>query len=174
MEVQYQIPVIDMSDNETGCCPRFKPEDWDNKVFNFKDLNFIKTSTRSFLYMPLNMGAVMTKTMEDILAANVAYKDQYFILSKDISKWKCEHLFMVNGDVPGYEREHLDGNYYSKVFDGPFKDMTKWIKEMDAYMLRTSGPLEEIYAFYTTCPKCAKHYGHNYVVLFAKGLYTHE
>lgn len=26
----------------------------------------------------------------------------------------------------------------------------------------------DIYAFYTTCPRCAKVYGHNYVVLLAR------
>jgi hypothetical protein len=28
--------------------------------------------------------------------------------------------------------------------------------------------LETLYFFYTTCPKCAKHYGKNYVVGIAK------
>ncbi len=26
----------------------------------------------------------------------------------------------------------------------------------------------DMMAFYTTCPKCASHYGHNYIVLFSK------
>ena len=29
-------------------------------------------------------------------------------------------------------------------------------------------PDGEVYFYYTTCPKCAKHYGHNYVVGFAE------
>lgn len=172
MNIHTQLPHIDLSDNETGCCPKFHPEDWDEKAFNFEQLKFIKTFTKSFMFMPLNMGKVMTKTMEDIVEAKADIKDQYFILSKDLTKWQAEHLFMVKSDVPAYESVQLQGTYYSKVFDGPFKDMPKWIKEMDAYMLRIGGPMNDCYAFYTTCPKCAKHYGHNYVVLFASGMFS--
>jgi len=28
--------------------------------------------------------------------------------------------------------------------------------------------LKEVYAYYTTCPKCAETYQHNYIALFAK------
>jgi hypothetical protein len=39
---------------------------------------------------------------------------------------------------------------------------------MKAYVASRQKKLEKLYFFYTTCPKCAKHYGKNYVVLLAQ------
>lgn len=61
VEINNSLPIIDYSDNETGCCPKFRPENWDEKIFNFDELKFIKASTKSFMHMPINMGSVMTK-----------------------------------------------------------------------------------------------------------------
>jgi hypothetical protein len=38
----------------------------------------------------------------------------------------------------------------------------------EAVRRRPRRALETLYFFYTTCPKCAKHYGKNYVVAVAK------
>jgi hypothetical protein len=62
----------------------------------------------------------------------------------------------------------LPGNYITKVFEGPYKDEPKWMKAFSAYASEQGYTLDDVYAFYTTCPKCAKHYGKNYVVLFGK------
>ncbi len=37
-------------------------------------------------------------------------------------------------------------------------------KEMEAYVNRKGRQVKKTYFFYTTCPKCAKAYGKNYVV----------
>jgi hypothetical protein len=39
---------------------------------------------------------------------------------------------------------------------------------MDDYVKSKGKTVEQLFYFYTTCPKCAKVYGKNYVVLFAK------
>ena len=39
---------------------------------------------------------------------------------------------------------------------------------MAGYVKAKRRELKKMYFFYTTCPKCAKVYGKNYVVLFAK------
>ncbi|MHB8972977.1 MAG: hydrolase [Pirellulaceae bacterium] len=44
----------------------------------------------------------------------------------------------------------------------------KWVREMQTYVDSQHRELQTLYFFYTTCPKCAKHYGKNYVVAFAK------
>ena len=168
MEMSHTLPIMDFSDNETGCCPRFHPETWDNQTFDFDALKFIKASTKSFMYMPLNMSKVMTKTMEDINSAGAVAKDRYMILSKDVSKWSCDHYFLVDSEVPGYQTEDLSGRYYAKVYDGGFKEITSWIKTYQNETLSKGIQTEDMFMFYTTCPKCAAHYGHNYVVILGK------
>ena len=168
VEINNSLPIIDYSDNETGCCPKFHPENWDEKIFNFDELKFIKASTKSFMYMPINMSSVMTKTMADIHNAKAETTEQYLILSKDVSKWKCDHYFLVASDVPSYENLALNGNYYAKVYDGAFKELPKWMTEFEGLLKKKGYNSNDMMAIYTTCPKCASHYGHNYIVLFSK------
>lgn len=162
------LPAMDLSDNPTGCCPRFHPEPWENQEFTLEGLSFVKASTRSFLFMPLNMDKVMTRTQADIAAAGAHPKDRYLILSRDLSPWKADHYFLVSGSVPGYEPQSLPGTYRSKVFEGPYQQMGSWYKTMAADLKAQGLEPQDILAFYTTCPNCAKEYGKNYVVLLAR------
>lgn len=58
----------------------------------------------------------------------------------------------------------LTGDFVTKVFEGPYRDAKDWCAEMEQ-LVRDRGSLPgRVYFFYTTCPKCAKHYGKNYVV----------
>lgn len=43
-------------DSETGCCPRFDTEPWDEKEVMFEDKLFVKDRVRSFFHIPLNFG----------------------------------------------------------------------------------------------------------------------
>jgi len=60
------------------------------------------------------------------------------------------------------------GNPGSKVFEGPYRDMRKWIREMKAFVETKGKDLKKLYFFYTTCPRCAKKYGKNYVAILAQ------
>ncbi|MCX6002853.1 MAG: hypothetical protein NTX46_00125 [Chloroflexi bacterium] len=62
----------------------------------------------------------------------------------------------------------LSGTYLTKVFEGPYKDIGKWAKTMDDYVKSKGKIIKKLYFSYTTCPKCAKAYGKNYMVLFAQ------
>ena len=59
-------------------------------------------------------------------------------------------------------------NDLTKVFEGPYKDVRKWCNEMKQYAQDKGKPVKKMLNYYTTCPKCAKSYGKNYVVLFAE------
>ena len=118
--------------------------------------------------MPLNMDNVFTRTMDHINRDKQAYDDRYLILSKDVSPFKCDHYFLVKGNVDGYETHKIEGQFYTKVYDGDFKEISSWIKDFEKHMKTRKQPLKEMFVFYTTCPNCAKVYGHNYVVLFGK------
>ena len=39
---------------------------------------------------------------------------------------------------------------------------------MEAYVTGKGQTVKKLYFHYANCPKCAKHYGKNHVVLFAK------
>ena len=153
-----------MSDNPTDCCPKFKPESWDNQELHFKDKLFLKAKTKSIFHIPINMGKVYPGTFSDIEKANAFSEDNFVVLSHDPSAWKGEHYFAVTRDVPGHEMVSMTGDYITKVFEGPYKDAPKWEKEMEGLVEKQGKKAGKTYFFYTTCPKCAKTYGKNYVV----------
>jgi len=62
----------------------------------------------------------------------------------------------------------LSGTSLSKVFEGPYRDARKWMEEMKIYVRTRDKALRKLYFYYTTCPKCARTYGKNYVVLLAQ------
>ena len=147
-------------DNPTGCCPRFNPKDWDGKTFEFKNKPFVRAITHSFFYMPLDMNKMMTNTWAAITKAGADSKDEFIMMSYDVSPWKCEHYLSVTKAVPKADNVKLTGKYKAKVFEGPYQDAPKWIKAMNAK--------GKVYLYYTTCPKCQKVFGKNYVVALAE------
>lgn len=167
MKTLEKLPVIDQAQSTTGCCTLIKPDEWDEKVFEFKDKLFVKVSTQSFLYMPLNMNSVMKRAQAKIDAAG-ARPDEFIILSHDSSPWHADHYMAVSQDVPDLQTERLSGTFITKVFEGPFKNIGKWQRELSQYVISQNKISIKNYFFYTTCPSCAKTYGKNYVVGFAQ------
>ena len=157
--VVNHVPKL-RKDNPTGCCPRFNPQDWEGKVFEFKDKPFVRAITHSIFYMPLDMNKMMTKTWAAITASGADSKDEFIMLSYDMSPWKCEHFLSVTKEVPGQENVTMTGKFKSRVFEGQYQDAPKWIKAMNTK--------NKVYLYYTTCPKCQKVYGKNYVVALAE------
>jgi hypothetical protein len=159
---------MDMTDNETNCCPRFDAPSWDKQTFVFDDMLFAKASTKNFLHMPLNLGKVMTNTQAFIEKAGATEKDFYLVLSQDVSSWKTNHYFKVTKDVSDLEMVKLSGTYMTRTYDAKYKDIPNLLKEFESYISDSGSKMREFLVFYTTCPKCAKHYGHNYMVFFGK------
>lgn len=158
------LPRYDMSDNPTNCCPRFKPEGWDQQELHFRDKLFVRTKTHSLFHVPLDMGKKFSQTSDAIEQADAYNKDDMIILSRDTSAWIGEHYFSVSKDVPGQEMVRMNGDYLTRVFEGPYKDAPKWERELESSVKSKGKKFKRAYYFYTTCPKCAKYYGKNYVV----------
>lgn len=156
-------------EEEKICCPQFDPTLWDNKKITWIDKMFIKESTCSFLYTPLNMNSVMKKACSKIEKAGASFdvKD-WIMLSKDLSPWKCEHYLAVDKEIPGSNNVKLSGTFFTKVFEGPYRECKYWYKEMLKIAEEKGVDKSNIYFYYTTCPKCAKKWGKNYVVGFLK------
>lgn len=168
MTTKNLLPFIDVNNTETGCCPVFDPEPWNEKTFELDKMLFAKASTKSFLHMPLNMGKVFTHAQASIDAANANLESGYLILSQDKSSWSADHYFRVSKEVPDLESVNISGTFMTKTFDGPFKDVPKFLNETEVWIGDQGHKMKESFIFYTTCPKCAKHYGHNYMVIFGR------
>ena len=153
--------------SETGCCPRFDPQPWDEKEVTFEDSLFVKDHVTSFLHIPLNFGKVMVRNMERIQEAG-ALADEPLMLSDEKSLWGADVYIAVSKEVPGAEMERISGTFLTKVFEGPYKNARKWVKEMEEYVRSKKREMKRMYLFYTTCPGCAKFYGKNYTVILAE------
>jgi hypothetical protein len=153
--------------SETGCCPRFNPEPWNEKEINWQDKLFLKDRVRSVLRIPLNFGQVIVKNIEKIKKADALISEP-LMLSDENSLWGSDIYIAVSKEVPGAEIVKISGTFLSKVFEGPFQNMGKWIKEMETFVKSKGKETKKLYFFYTTCPKCAKFYGKNYIVILAQ------
>ena len=151
---------------ETGCCKRFDPAPWQEKEVTWKDKLFLKDHVRSFLHIPLNINQVMTRDMK--LIEDAGALGEQLMLSDEKSLWGSDIYISVSKEVPGAQMEKLSGTFLTKVFEGPYKNIGGWIKEMKEYVTTKGKELKKLYFGYTTCPACAKAYGKNYVVLLAQ------
>jgi len=151
----------------TQCCPRFEPALWDEKLITWENKPFLKDHVVSFLHIPLNFGAVMKRSMATIEAAGAA-ADEMIVLSDEKSLWGADVYIAISKDIPGARTTTLSGSFLAKVFEGPYRDIGKWIGQMTSFVKSRGKALGKLYFFYTTCPKCAKKYGKNYVVILAQ------
>lgn len=151
----------------TGCCDLFNPEPWQEKEIAWKDKIFVKDHVTSFLHMPINMGKKIVKNLELIEKAG-AKAPQQLMLTDEKSLWGADIYIDVSKDVPGAQMASLSGTFFTKVFEGPYQNVGKWAQEMREYVKSQGRELKKLYFSYTTCPKCARAYGKNYVVLFAQ------
>lgn len=150
----------------TGCCDPFDPTPWEDKEIQWHDQLFVQDHVTSFLHMPLNMGKKITQAMELIKQAGAA-SDEHIMLTDEKSLWGSDIYIMVKKAVPGAHTTTLSGTFITKVFEGPFQQAGQWAQAMEQWVKTKNRSLKKIYFYYTTCPKCAKVYGKNYVVLFA-------
>lgn len=162
------LPKYDATDNATGCCPRFKPAGWDNAELHFQDKLFVRATTRSIVHVPLNMRTVFRKTFKSIEDAGAHSDDDFIVMSREQSAWSAEHLFSVKREVPGQEMVRLSGDFTTMVFEGPYKEVPRWHEQVVEKAKARGKATGHVYFFYTTCPKCAKAYGRNYVIAVAQ------
>ncbi|MFC2061581.1 hydrolase [Elusimicrobiota bacterium] len=157
----------DYKNSETGCCPRFSPEGWDKKEISWQEKLFVKDRVKSIFHIPVNFGQVMKRNME-IINKESALSTDPIVLSDENSLWGSDLFISVDKEIPEVQMQKISGTFLSRVFEGPYKDMGKWVKEMNEYVSSQEKEMNKMYFYYTTCPKCAKVFGKNYVVILAK------
>ncbi|HSG07420.1 MAG TPA: hydrolase [Longimicrobiales bacterium] len=152
---------------ETGCCARLDPARWDGQTLNWRGRRFLRARVRALFHIPVNFGAVMRRVHASVESAE-AYPVEPFWLSDEVSPWSSDLYVAVDRSVPGGDTVTLDGTFLTRVFEGSFRHVGDWIKAMQAHVESQGRTTRKIYFFYATCPKCAKHFGQNQVVLFAQ------
>jgi hypothetical protein len=175
-------PVVtktaEQAPKEDVCCIEFthaRIESFDENTVTYKDKLFVKDRVWCFLHVPINFDQAMKRACAKIEKADAAVPVEDFVMLSDMcSPWSTGiYLSVSKDDVPDAEVVKLSGTFLTKVFEGPYSKFGAWIKEMKAYVRKEKGEDFDVdacdmYAFYATCPGCAKKYGKNYTILFVK------
>ena len=153
--------------NEEECCPKFDPVPWDGKMFEWNEKKFIRARVSTFFNMPMNFGSVMKNLHEQVQAVHGIIPD-WICLSDHTSKWNMNLYLAVDKEIPGADNVTLSGKFISKVYEGPFQNTGEWCKDFEQVASSKGIKISKWFMWYTTCPKCAKKYGKNYVVIVAQ------
>jgi len=162
-----RLEQTNYDNSETGCCAKLDTKLWDGRELVWKDKLFLRDHIRSFLHIPLNFGAVISRDHAKVQDA-AAYPEEPFWLTDEVSPWGSDVYLAIEKEIDGVQIEKVSGEFLTKVFDGPYRNAGKWAREMEAYVASRGRTLKKLYFYYATCPKCAKRYGKNQVVLFAQ------
>ena len=119
--------------------------------------------------MPINFGAVMKRLNACVEKAG-ATMPEWLCLSDHTSKWNMNLYLAVDKEIPQANNIKLSGNFYSRVYEGNFNETGKWSADFEVQAKIKGVKIDKMYMWYTTCPKCAKKYGKNSVVIIAKTL----
>jgi hypothetical protein len=164
---KYPVALDTFTTMETQCCPPFQPEPWDAKKITFSNKRFAKDKVFCLFYLPITFGKTMKRLMAKLQKAQAECPD-WLCLSDHTSKWNMDVYLAVDKDLPDTEMCTLSGQFLSKVYEGPFSDTGKWCEDFSQYAEREGVATDKLYHWYTTCPKCAKKRGKNYVVLLGE------
>lgn len=152
----------------TGCCPRFDPEPWQERELVWRDKPFVKSHVRSVLHVPVGVARMYARETANIEQAG-AKESEGIVLCDESSRWGTDYFFAVSKEqVSGASMVHLSGTFLTRVYEGRYREAGKWMRDMAAHVDARGKRLERIFSWYTTCPRCARAYGANYVVLFAQ------
>jgi hypothetical protein len=162
-----KLAQTNYDNSETGCCARLDRDKWDEREFEWTDKPFLEDHIRAFLHVPLNYGSVISRDHAAVEDA-AAYPADPLWLTEEVSPWGSEVYVALDREIPHAKVTKISGKFLTKVFEGPYRDAGKWAHQMEDYVRsRGQTPLRLLF-FYATCPKCAKRFGRNEVVLFAQ------
>jgi hypothetical protein len=151
------------------CCPPCDTEKWNEKTHVWREKPFISGNVAQIFHIPLNVGRAIRSLWSKTTDAKAALPaEESLILFYDPSPWKSELFMTVSRDVPGAKNVKISGTFVSRVFEGPYHAVPKWLREMDAALSAQGKKSIRYYIHYAYCPKCAKKYGKNHGIVFAQ------
>lgn len=153
------------------CCPLFDPTKWHHVHHSWQGRPFLKDSVPELFHIPLagtysKAIARMWKKASDAGAAPEA-KD-FLLLANDPSSFRGDLYMLLSKDIPDAPTVILEGNFFSKVFEVSYGEVSKCLSETSQFLSRNGMFSLKDYISYPYCPKCAKKYGHTYVVVLSK------
>ena len=151
----------------TGCCAPVDPARFDEQTWVWTKKPFLKDHIRSFLHLPLNFGSVIGRD-QALIEDAAAWPEVPLWLTDEVSPWGADIYVATDRDLPGATMEHLSGEFVSKVFHGPYRDVRRWIDNIESFVAGRQQRIHRLLFFYATCPACAKKLGRNDVVVFAQ------
>lgn len=153
------------------CCPEFDPALWDHKKHVWSNKLFLKDSVPEIFHIPLPsaFGKAVTRMWEKASDAGAKPEPKdMLMLVHDPSPFKGELLMAITKEIPGADIVKLSGTFMSRVFDGPYSQAPKYLKEMNGYLAAHKMKAKKFYFYYAYCPECSRKYGHNYIVTVAE------
>jgi hypothetical protein len=165
--IKKEVILKPESETMSTCCPEFDPAQWNDKIFEWDNKKFIKDYVCTILYIPINFGKVMKRLNKKVTEADVKISD-WLCLSEQISRWNMGVYLAVDKEIPDAENITLSGKYYCKTYEGHFKDTGKWCNDYVNIAKSKGFKIIKMFMWYTTCPKCAKKYGKNYVAIISQ------
>jgi hypothetical protein len=161
-----------MTEKQDICCPAFEVSKWDNKIFDWNGKPFIKASVPTFFHIPLpSMIGKRMKTLCDLAdkaEANIPDLSEALVMFHDPSAFKSEIFYSVTKPVEGADNTTLTGRFEAGVFNGPYNSVPKHIKTINKKLEEQGKKVKDYYIHYAYCPKCAKKFGQNYMIIFAE------
>lgn len=160
-----------MAETTDICCPEVDPSSWQDKTTSWQRKPFLVQRISQLFHMPLPgayakaIGALWTEAQRSGIAPK---QEDCFMLTRDISAWKAEILLAVTESKAGLDMHELNGEFASRVYDGPFKKIPDYLKDMQEWLAKEGKTAREYFFHYPYCPDCAKKYGHNWIVIFAQ------
>ena len=121
------------SDNKVsgGCCPVFHPEKWDNQTYHWDNKKFIKASVPTIFHIPFPpmIGKKITKMMRMAEGSHCLDEnmEDVLLLFTDPHPFRSEMYLSVTSNVPEAYNTKLSGTFQSKVFEGSYNSIPKFI-----------------------------------------------
>jgi hypothetical protein len=136
------------------CCKILSPAEWDRKEIVWRDKPFYKSRYFSLFHVPVNIGSKITEGMKKIEKAGLM--EEQMVLSRNDGWFGADILIPIKAKTDIFEIELITGRFLTRLFDGTYGDMGKWIKETRDWCREKGLEPEEFIFWYATCPKCAK------------------
>ena len=163
-------------DPNEECCPKFHPEKWDEKTFQWEEKSFVKEAVPALFHIPFPpmIEKKIVKMTDLVEKANKteANKEETLVLFSDPTPFKSEIYLSTTDNVPGANNAPLSGTFMAKVFDGSYNAVPKFIKFMKKYLAKKVPEKlmknEDYFIHYAYCPRCQQKFHHNYMIIFAK------
>lgn len=166
----YESKIKAMTDKKTNsdiCCPELNREDWDGKKLFWEDKRFVKGKVRTFFFIPFGFGRTMRK-ISKAMEVSGAKSGDWMCLADHTSNLNMDIYVDVDKPVEGLSNVLFNGEYYSRVYEGPYRDTKKWTDDFETDAKAKGLDVEKQYVWYNYCPKCAKKYGNNYITILGK------